>query len=327
MSVYSYSFTQATANFKTNPHSRWHAKPEKKGEKQLATERMRQIFYPGVSVNSKIKKTDKIFTIGSCFAREVEETLDELGMATLSLVDPSYFGEKIKKGFVNRYNTYSILNEFRWAAGEPFPDNGFHKVGLNSYIDLHSHLVGAKQTLSEARALRQRVTDYFAKAFSAEVVTLTLGLIEGWYDRKAESFINRAPLFSRPLKEKFRGGDRFEFRVISFEENMRNLERIYEIIKSKNPTAQIIVTVSPVNLMATFTERDVVVANCLSKSMLRTCAETWKQQHPEDIQYFPSYEMAIYSDRKTVYNEDGMHIRRPFVAKIMEYFKETAVEM
>lgn len=327
MSVYKYDFTDASRNFRTNKYSRWSAKPAMRGDKELASERLKDIFYPGVEISNKIKTQDKIFTIGSCFAREVEDTLHDLGMTSLSRLENDYFGEDVKKGFVNRYNTYSMLNELKWAAGEPFPEDGFYKVGFNSYIDLHTHIVGRRHNIDEVTELRRRVTDYFTQALSADVVILTLGLIECWYDRKTDTVINRAPLYSRKLKAKIDGGDRFEFRVTGFEENMKNLEEIFRIVKTHNKKAKIFVTVSPVNLMATFTSRDVVVANCLSKSMLRTCAETWKQMHPGLIDYFPSYEMAIYSNRETVYNDDGMNIRRPFVAKIMEYFKETAVEL
>lgn len=327
MSVYKYSFTEANKNFRRNKKSRWYAKPEKRGDKELAVDRLGDVFYPGVEIQNKLHRDDKIFTIGSCFAREVEETLHELDMTPLSYVAHDHFGEDVKRGFVNRYNTYSILNEFRWASGEPFHEDGFYQVGFNSYIDLHSHLVGKRHKFDEIVALRRRVTDYFAMALQAEVVVLTLGLIESWYDRKTDTYINRAPLFSRKLNEQIDGEDRFEFRVISFEENMHNLEEIFKIIKSNNRKAKIYVTVSPVNLMATFTKRDVVVANCLSKSMLRTCAETWKQMHPHAIDYFPSYEMAIHSNRKLVFNDNGTSIRKPFVAKIMQYFKSSALDI
>ena len=108
---------------------------------------------------------------------------------------------------------------------------------------------------------------------------------------------------------------------------MAALEEIYALIERHNPNARIIVTVSPVSLSATFSDRDVVVANCFSKSMLRTCAEAWKQRHPDRITYFPSYGSATLSDRATAYADDGMHIRPAFVNEIIGYFKEVALEL
>ncbi|MFC3440788.1 GSCFA domain-containing protein [Sphingobium rhizovicinum] len=288
---------------------------------------MGKIFRPGTIVNRKISASDSIFTVGSCFAREVERSLNRKGFNALSLKGVGTIPASVDTGYVNRYNTYSILNELRWALGTPFPEEGFFQLPNGRYIDLHSHPVIPSGPIDQIRAYREGTIAYFRNMLSANVVTITLGLIEGWYDKKQENFINFAPIFGRSDEgsRNLLNDDRFEFRVISYEENMRNVEQIYELLTQANPKANIIVTVSPVTLSATFTPRDVVVANCLSKSMLRTVAESWVARHPEKLQYFPSYEMATLSDRSVVYKEDGMHIQREFVDQIMSYFSEKMV--
>ena len=229
-------------------------------------------------------------------------------------------------GYTNRYNTASIYNELRWAAGDPFPESGFAEAEPGRFYDLHSHPVVGARDHAEVSRLRKELTSHFSKVYEADVITITLGLIEAWFDRENETYINFAPVFVAPqaLGQRLQAS-RFEFRVMSFEENMRYLESIYSLLEVHNPNAIIFVTVSPVNLMATFSTRDVVVANCFSKAMLRTCAESWKQMHPERIQYFPSYEMATLSNRELVYQGDGLHIRPDFVQQIMRYFKEVAL--
>ena len=107
---------------------------------------------------------------------------------------------------------------------------------------------------------------------------------------------------------------------------MDNLERLFALLKRHNPDCHIVVTVSPVALTATFTERDVVVANCMSKSTLRACAETWQSLHPGQIDYFPSYEMAIMSDRAVVLMEDSVHIQKTFVDEIMAHFAANFID-
>ena len=59
-----------------------------------------------------------------------------------------------------------------------------------------------------------------------------------------------------------------------------------------NPQAKIIVTVSPVPLIATYEDRHVLVSNCYSKAALRVAAEEIVAARP-DIAYFPSYEIVM----------------------------------
>lgn len=327
MSVYSYQFDVAQQNLAKNRLARWHLPPERVGDKLIATARMGNVFKPGVEIHRKIRSEDSIFTIGSCFARELENALSKLGFAVLSLRKDPWGGDpNITHGYTNRYNTASIYNELRWAAGDPFPESGFVETMPDRFFDLHSHPVVGARERGEVSQLRRELISHFAKAYEADVITVTLGLIEAWFDKENDTYINFAPVFADPSSLGRRlQASRFEFRVMSFEENMRYLENIYSLLEKHNPNATIFVTVSPVNLMATFSTRDVVVANCFSKSMLRTCAETWKQMHPDRVQYFPSYEMATLSDRALVYHQDGMHIKMEFVQQIMGYFKEVAL--
>ncbi len=66
---------------------------------------------------------------------------------------------------------------------------------------------------------------------------------------------------------------RYEFGVLTYPEVMSALERIHRVLSEHGHTdVQILVTVSPVPLGATFTGTDVVLANTYSKSLLRTAA-------------------------------------------------------
>jgi tetratricopeptide (TPR) repeat protein len=69
----------------------------------------------------------------------------------------------------------------------------------------------------------------------------------------------------------------------------------------------VIFTVSPVPLSATFTEADVAVANCYSKSVLRAAVEALVSEF-DHIEYFPSYESVTLSERAVAFTEDQIHI-------------------
>ena len=80
------------------------------------------------------------------------------------------------------------------------------------------------------------------------------------------------------------------------------------------------VTTSLVPLLATFTDRNVVVANTYSKSMLRVVAEDFAASRP-NVHYFPSYEIVMNSDQGASWTDDGRHVQPEVVKHIMSLFQ------
>jgi len=89
-----------------------------------------------------------------------------------------------------------------------------------------------------------------------------------------------------------------------------------------NPRAKIILTVSPVPLIATYEDRHVLVSTTYSKSVLRVAAEEISQRNPM-CAYFPSYEIItgnytrseyFDSDLRSVTQEGVDHVMRLFLA-------------
>ena len=110
-----------------------------------------------------------------------------------------------------------------------------------------------------------------------------------------------------------------------YEENLKNLERIHEIMAARNPDCKILITVSPVNLWATFRQDiDVISASCNSKATLRAAADEFTVRH-ENVFYFPAFEMAtIYQPLSglTYFSEgrQNFHVNKQTVKFIMEHF-------
>ncbi len=123
----------------------------------------------------------------------------------------------------------------------------------------------------------------------AEVLVLTLGLTEIWQDRRDGAVVC---LPAGPYVAE--GGDMsaYRFRVSRYGENLDNLEKIHALLARHNPACRIVVTVSPVNLWATFrTDADVISASCNSKATLRAAADEFVSRHA-NVRYFPAFEMA-----------------------------------
>jgi hypothetical protein len=245
-----------------------------------------------------IDRETYIAAFGSCFAAEVTKYLHKEGYRV--------FGRDLKlnahivrsgEGIVN---TAALRQQFEWAFGYTEPTAG-------TWHDKEGRLLEARPEEQEATREIFRKTDVFI---------LTLGLSELWYDRKT------GDAFWRGIPAADFDPDRHGFRVLGVEENRANLERVREIIRQHRPDAAIVVTLSPVPLVATFRPVSCITANAVSKASLRVAIDEVMRAHPDDrrLFYFPSYEMvtAVVPDPM---EDDLRHPRREVVARIMAEFK------
>lgn len=281
-------------------------------------------FCPNISPKFLLDGKLNIFAIGSCFARRIEDAFVAKGQNVLSYTKEFNKYMKINsteqhRGILNKYHTFSILNDLEWALNKQFDYDDFVEYSAGQWVDLYSHDKILEMADKEITTERRKIINSInAKVKDANVVFITLGLIEAWYDNEVEKYINVVP--SPRLIKKF--PNRFAFKIISYEDNMRNLEKVYKLIQDHNiKDYKIIVSVSPVPLNTTFRNQDVVSANTFSKSMLRAIAEEWALKH-ENIDYFPSYEMALFSQFENVWRNDGRHVRDSFADFIIDNFMQ-----
>ncbi|MFN2541158.1 MAG: GSCFA domain-containing protein [Chthoniobacterales bacterium] len=316
----------ARRNIEQRSCSRWHKKDSgpDDSDRQLASQRLREpLFIPALEPGFRLQRDDKFFAIGSCFARGIEKALLGRKMEVLSVAPEFASLQTINEsvtglGFTNKYNTFSIYNELHWALDPEakFPRETIVELGDGNVVDPHINptlpVAGAEETWRR-RSLIQMVN---RRAAECRVVIVTLGLIEAWRDTKADTFLNSTPFFD--LLRLY--PDRYEFHVTSFGQNLANLEGIHTLLaRFGHHDVQIVVTVSPVPLMATFSGEDVVLANSYSKSLLRTVAQQWAAMH-QNVHYFPSYEIVMNSDRARTWEPDLRHVKPEVTLHIMRLF-------
>jgi len=325
MSAHIASAKQARHNFEKSSYSRWHKKGAlpNQADGVLAFQRLRQqLFTPAITPGFKLKREDKLFAIGSCFARGVELALLGKKMEVLSRATEfdsfPTMNNQSNLGFTNKYNTFSIYNELRWALdpAAEFARESLVDVGNGIFYDPHTNpaleLVDLEETLRR-RSIIKLVTQ---RIVQCRVVIVTLGLVEVWRDKIANVFVNTTPI-PEALR---RHPDRYEVHITNFTQNLSNLERIHSLLgQFGHPDVQVVVTVSPVPLMATFSTEDVVLANTYSKSLLRTVAQEWAAAH-KNVHYFPSYEIVQNSERSITWEEDLRHVQGKVVTHIMNLF-------
>ena len=162
-------------------------------------------------------------------------------------------------------------------------------------------------------AFRRSFTATMARVAEADVLILTLGLVEAWYDTASRLYLNAAP--PRAVCERLPA--RFELHVLDYQEILATLVGIHGLLErfcARLP--RILITVSPVPLASTFRDQDVLVANSYSKAVQRAAVEAFVRQC--DADYFPSYEFVTLSDPEAVWGgKDYRHVRPATVDRIM----------
>lgn len=263
----------------------------------------------------------RMLTVGSCFARNIEEYLDLIGVSlpSLDFEAPQIESPNRPNGILNKYTPVSMAQEIERAAKLQRPG---HVIEMADLDDLTYNLSDGSVVdmelnwtpVTRARFLerRRQVHKVFASAFNADCVTFTLGLIEAWRDKHTGNFISGFPKH----REMLRDTTRFEFVPLNYQTCLTESRRCIETILSRNKTCKIIVTVSPVPLQRTFTDQDIIIANTHGKSVLRSVAEELTRAFPS-VAYFPSFEAVVLSPVAETFEKDLRHVRDAKVGRIV----------
>jgi GSCFA family protein len=250
-----------------------------------------------------ITPSTRIATIGSCFAQELAAMMAEVGLN----------GGMHPGGLF--YSTAAIRQELERLVGG-WPERAAEPLWQVSggFVDPFRDYDTVYPDDASLLAARSKVDEPALELFtSANVVVVTLGLIEVWRSR-ATGNVFRAiphPAVFRELQP--------EFSRLTVAEMLDDLERIRTVVRD-HIGAELVLTTSPVPLHTTFTELDVRVANTESKSRIRAAVSEFCDRHPE-VFYIHSYEMAVTAEKQSDYfKDDGRHLHRHAVRYILSEF-------
>lgn len=278
-------------------------------------------IFPRLNPKFTIGPGEKIFTIGSCFARNIENLLLKNGF----IVPVANFSAN--EGEI-RFPAPHLLNEYN--AGTIFQrisslDGGFDygsQAGIEQtqkgFIDLFLHVLSQPVSMQRLMERRKEIDRLYEQLKTSDLVIITLGLVECWYDKKYECYLNKAPSKSLVDAE----GARFEFHRLDLEDVYERISNAVDIML-KIGAKKVLITVSPVPVEATFTTDNCVVANSYSKSVLRVCADLVSKKS-DSIDYFPSYEI-VTSFGTTGFVEDNIHVSGDVINKVTRYMIENYV--
>ncbi len=188
----------------------------------------------------------------------------------------------------NIYTTSLLYQWVRWAVGNENVPNEVWYDG-NRVIDPFRPRVEPKgfSSVSEMKDSRnQAVRSFFESIRCARTFIFTLGLTESWKNR---NYGYEYPMCPGTVSGEF-DPDNHMFVNQSYNEIFENLLKAIEEIRNVNDKARFLLTVSPVPLTATNSDKHVILATTYSKSVLRAVAGDLSDKH-SFIDYFPSYEI------------------------------------
>ena len=278
----------------------------------------------------KISIDDKVATMGSCFAQHLSKNIRKHGFnyfITESCPNnlTSIEGLKFNYGiFSARYgNVYTVKQALQLF------DRAFNLVDFNeniwerdgSFVDAFRPLIEPNGFASKDDLLNDRVVHLknVRKIFEeSNWLIFTLGLTEAWQSKVDNAIFPVAPgvnsgSFDVTLHE---------FVNFSVYDVIDQLNMFIEKCKSVNPKLKIILTVSPVPLVATYENRHVLTSTVASKSILRAASDFIERKF-SDVVYFPSYEIITSPSSDGKYFEDDFRgVKEIGVNHVMRVFSK-----
>ncbi len=270
----------------------------------------------------------RIATAGSCFAQHIGRHLQQQGFDYLD-VEPAPAGLPpeahrdwgyglYSARYGNVYTSRQLVQLVDRALGRFVPvADWWEKDG--GIVDPFRPTIEPEPfgSLAEMRALRADHLGRVAEMLrSADVLVFTLGLTEAWLSRQDGACY---PLCPGTAGGRFDAG-LHQLHNLGSAEVRADLEGVLATLRALNPRLEVLLTVSPVSLMATATAQQVSVATTYSKSVLRAVAGEVHDAH-DFVDYFPSYDIITGPASRGAFYKPGMRDVSPDgVAHVMGVF-------
>jgi hypothetical protein len=273
---------------------------------------------------------DRVATIGSCFAQHLSRHLSRSGFDYF-VPERASEGTSEAEGrrrnfgvFSARYgNVYTVAQAvqlFRRAYGDyeacerPWSREGVVVDPFRPQIEPDGF---ANEDVLEAD--RERHLKAVRVVFEeSDVLVFTLGLTEAWRSRTDGAVFPVAPGVAGGAYD----SSAHEFVNFDLDEVRRDLFEFCELGRSVNSHLRVLLTVSPVPLVATYERRHVLVSTTYSKSVLRVAAAEAARRF-DYVDYFPAYEIiSSATSPRNYYADDLREVGDLGVAHVMRCFTQ-----
>lgn len=277
---------------------------------------------PFVKKHALIDSDTVISSAGSCFATQLARAFQSRGYNYLvtERLENRDDGVWVDKGaikgsanFGTLFNTPSLLQIAQKAFGLRSFKKYLVELGEDTYCDPYREGVFFRNKESFLADYDHHVAAIRKLFLESDVFVFTAGVNECW-ELEDGSVISRNP----------RNGlhGLLSHKVLTVEQNIRCLETFFEIVKRFNPGLKMILTLSPIPILATgrAMTHHVIEANTHSKAVLRVALDSVVNKN-KDIFYFPSYEY-VTECLTDVWKDDQRHLKQDAIDKVITFFEE-----
>ncbi len=259
----------------------------------------------------RIGRRERIATAGSCFAQHMSRAIARDGYnyfiaepapEQVSASDAQRLGYGVfstRSG--NVYTARQLLQLFDRAYGTLAPRDTAWVRPDGRYADPFRPLIEPDgfATIDELIDARDRHLAAVRTMFEQlDVLVFTLGLTEAWRSTVDGAVFPLAPGVTAGRID----ASRYEFVNFSAADVRADLDAFLQRLRGVNARSRVVLTVSPVPLIATYEPRHVLVSATYSKAALRVAADEIERAHAA-VWYFPSYEIITGSFNRGAYFE------------------------
>lgn len=282
----------------------------------------------------RIERTAKVATSGSCFAQHISRQLQRIGFNFFVTEDGTDLPEQARRDrqfgvysarFGNIYTTAQLHQLFQEAFGARVPAERAWQRADGAFIDPYRQQVEPEgfRTVEDLLADRAIHLAAVRRMFvECDVLIFTLGLTEGWRSKLDGSVFPLAPGVVAGAFDP----DFHEFVNFGVGEAHADLRAFLLAFRAVNPQAKVLLTVSPVPLIATYEPRSVLSSTSYSKSVLRVVAEMARAEF-DWVDYFPSFEIITGNHARGAYFDDDLReVNALGVAHVMRCFLDNLTD-
>jgi hypothetical protein len=283
---------------------------------------------PVVRTRFKIARTHRVATAGSCFAQHIARHLQSAGFGyfvtetahpLVAHLAAEYSYGVFTARYGNIYTARQFLQTIQRAYGDFVPRDDAWPAEDGRVIDPYRPRIQPRGFACMAELAADRRQHFVAIRRAVEesdVFVFTLGLTEAWHHLSDGAVYPLCPGVAGGTFDPTQHG----FVNLNVTEVIADLSQAVTLMLAKNPGLRIVLTVSPVPLVATMEDRSVLRSTTYSKAVLRVAAEEVAARF-EAVDYFPSYEVITGNHARGRYFDATLREVTPEgVAHVMRLF-------
>ena len=261
-------------------------------------------FYTAVELPTdmpRLTHADRLMLLGSCFATNMG----------IKLTDAKFCCDVNPYGVL--YNPLSIsaaLREIR--AGKKYDSDHLFFFRECWHSPMHHGDFSSAEVEEALQCINERLQEAHNNLTKVDYLMLTFGT--AWVYQSKDTGQIVANCHKQPEAN-------FTRRKLSIEEIVLDYKTLLTDLFMQNPKLKILFTVSPIRHV-----RDGMHANALSKATLLLAIEQLQVAYPEQVFYFPAYELLMDELRDyRFYAEDMVHPSEVAVRYVWQRFVETCI--